>query len=128
MDVLELYSVQAPFYQTKNKRNHVFLFGYMCTPHCFMAIYCISLGKIACDFCHLVLFINRPHLGPVDSTMFFSNSVSNSLSYRIRNSYFAMGRWQNQIFFTDTRDFKLGWCRPSLVLIIYMHFLSSMSL
>jgi hypothetical protein len=31
---------------------------------------------------------------------------------------------ENQIFFADAIDLKLGWCRPSLVLFIYTHFLS----
>jgi hypothetical protein len=31
---------------------------------------------------------------------------------------------ENLIFFADAMDLKLGWCRPSLILFIYIHFFS----
>jgi hypothetical protein len=34
----------------------------------------------------------------------------------------------NQIFFVRTKDLKLGWYRPWLLLFIYIHFLASQSL
>jgi hypothetical protein len=31
---------------------------------------------------------------------------------------------ENQIFFADAMDLKLGWCRPSLILFIYIQVLA----
>ncbi len=60
---------------------------------------------------------------------FFSNSVSNSTSYS--NSKFVLRYGPlgggGAHFFADIMDL-IGWCRPSLVLFIYLHFLASLSL
>jgi hypothetical protein len=42
--------------------------------------------------------------------------------FEIRTALWATA--ENQIFLADAMDLKLGWCRPSQILFIYIHFLA----
>jgi hypothetical protein len=46
--------------------------------------------------------------------------------FEIRTALWATAG--NQIFLEQALDLKLGWCKPSLVLFIYLNFLASLSL
>jgi hypothetical protein len=59
--------------------------------------------------------------GPVFTT-FFKILFRIRRVIQVRNSHCAMGHCCEPKFFADTRDLKLGWCRPSLVLLIYALF------
>ncbi len=57
-------------------------------------------------------------------TTFLSNSVSNSPSFEFEIRTALWTTAENQIFLADTGDLKFGWCRPPIVLFIYIHFFS----
>ncbi len=78
-------------------------------------------GTVAWDFCPLVFFINRPYLGPclLHKNFFeFCFEFAELFEFEI----LRCGPLRNTNFLADTRDWKLGWCRPSQVLFIYIHF------
>jgi hypothetical protein len=92
--------------------------------HFIRELFCVK-GIVALDFCPLVLFINRPHLGSCLLYKFFFEfffEFAELFEFEIRTALWAKA--ENQIFFADAVDLKLGWCRPLLILFIYIHFLA----
>jgi hypothetical protein len=88
----------------------------------FLRIFLLK-GTVAWDFCPLVFFSNWPHLGPCLLHYIFSSCVSTLLSYSNSKFVLRYGPLRGTRFFlADTRDLKLGWCRPSIILFIYIHF------
>ncbi len=85
----------------------------------------ILKGTVAWDFCPLVLIINRPNLGLCllyKNVFKFCFEFTELFEVEIHTELWATA--ENQIFFADARDLKLGWCWPSLELFIYIHFLA----
>ncbi len=84
---------------------------------------CYIKGTGAWDFCPLVLFSNRPRLAPcLLYYIFFEFCIefAELFEFEIRTAQWATA--ENQTFLANTRDLKLGWCRPSVLLFIYIHF------
>jgi hypothetical protein len=87
------------------------------------ALFLYIKGKVAWDFCPLVLFSNRPRLAPcLLYYIFFEFCIefAELFEFEIRTVQWATAG--NQIFLANTRDLKLGWCRPSVLLFIDIHF------
>jgi hypothetical protein len=73
--------------------------------------------------------VNWPHIGPyllyyISFKFYFE--FAEFFDFEIHTALWATG--ENQIFFADTRDLKLGLCRPLIILFIYIHFLAWLSL
>ncbi len=86
-------------------------------------------GTVAWDFCPLVLVSNGLHLGLcILSYIFFEFcfEFAELFEFGIRTVLWATAG--NQIFLKQIMDLKLVWCKPSLVLFIYVNFLASLSL
>ncbi len=86
-------------------------------------------GTVAWDFRPLVLASNRLYLGLcILSYIFFEFcfEFAELFKFKIRTALWATA--ENQIFWEQTVDLKLGWCKPSLVLFIYINCLASLSL
>jgi hypothetical protein len=84
---------------------------------------------VAWDFYPLVLFINRSHLGLCllhKIFLEFCFEFAELFEFKIRTALWATAG--NPILFANSRNLKLVWRRPSLVLFIYIHFLASLSL
>ncbi len=82
-------------------------------------------GTVANDLCPLVLFINQPNLGLCLLYKIFFEfcfEFAELFEFEIRTALWATA--ENQIFWADAMDLRLGWCWPSLVLFIYIHFLA----
>jgi hypothetical protein len=71
----------------------------------FLRIFLLK-GTVACNFCPLVFFSNRPHLGPCLLHYIFSNYVQLYRVIRIQNSYCAMGHCGEPDFFGRYQGFK----------------------